>query len=193
MRLFAALELPAEAADHLNLALQSVRRAAGTLRWLHHAQWHITMAFYGEVTGGEVEELSDALTAVARASAPMSLQLSGAGSFSGRTLWMGVSGHTRGDEATLVDLMAACRTLGDEPDRDRNRAHLTVARAGRRSTGAPLADLVRALSIYRGPLFEVDQVGLYSSQLGAGPGGGALHERLASAPLGQGGISAGHR
>src|SRR5690625_7038565 len=91
MRVFAALSLSAEAADHLNLAVQSVRASTRVpLRWVHHAQWHITMAFYGEVPAAEVGELADSLTQVGARSRPMSLHLSGAGSFAGRTLWMGV-------------------------------------------------------------------------------------------------------
>lgn len=192
MRVFAALNLSDEAADHLNLTVRSMQSATATpLRWVHHAQWHITTAFYGEVPEGAVGELAGELTRVAAASRPMSLHLSGAGSFAGRTLWMGVSGRTSADETTLVDLMRACAELG--ADRDRQRAHLTVARVaggrGRRRNaasrpGTGLAHLVRALSVYRGPYFEVGEVVLYSSRLGAGPAGGPLHERLIGAPLG---------
>ncbi|MGC0143729.1 RNA 2',3'-cyclic phosphodiesterase [Pseudactinotalea sp. Z1732] len=187
MRVFAAVDLAAEAAEHLDGALEVIRDAAGSrLRWVHPAQWHITTAFYGQVPDGSVPDLMQALTANAAMSRAITLRLSGAGSFTGRTLWMGVAGADRADERALVGLMASCAELTTEPDRRRRRGHLTVARTGRRSDGTELPGLVRALSVYRGPAWSVRDVGLYSSELGAGPGGSPRYELLGTAPLGHG-------
>ncbi|MGC0273457.1 RNA 2',3'-cyclic phosphodiesterase [Pseudactinotalea sp. Z1739] len=190
MRVFAAVDLAAPAAEHLDGALEGIRESAGSrLRWVHPAQWHLTLAFYGQVPDGSVPDLMQALTATAAMSRAMTLRLSGAGSFTGRTLWMGVAGADRADERGLVDLMASCGELTPEPDRRRRRGHLTVARTGRRSDGTELPGLVRALSVYRGPAWSVPQVCLYSSELGAGPGGSPRYELVGTAPLGHGGGS----
>lgn len=186
MRVFAALALPEEVADHLDLALGQMRTGPGErVRWMPREHWHITTAFYGDLPDGAVPELAEQLGKVAATSPAMALRLSGAGSFQSRTLWMAVAGQDRADEAALVALMRSCALLTDpwDTERDRRRAHLTVARTGRRSAGGEPAALARALSVYRGPTWHADSVHLYASELGAGPGGGPRYQRLTSADL----------
>src|SRR5690625_6253120 len=62
---------------------------------------------------------------------PLTLHLSGAGSFSGRTLWIGVGG-----EVSRLESLMREGLLG-EPDRERRRAHLTVARVSARAPRPP--------------------------------------------------------
>src|SRR5690625_7130784 len=80
-----------------------------------------------------------------------------------------------------------------EPDRERRRAHLTVARVSARAPRPPrrrtrwsvpapdptrilLADAVRALSGYRGPAWESTQLELVASPPGPGRFHAPLHE-----------------
>lgn len=136
MRLFAALRPPSQALDHLQDAVDAVvppwlGAGPSPLRWTDPLQRHITLAFYGDVPDGATDDIAGALADVAARWQPLELQLAGAGVFSGTTLWAGV--HA-GDE--LVSLMAQCDEVGEgisrlEP-RDRRRAHLTLARLGRR-------------------------------------------------------------
>ena len=103
----------------------------------------MTLAFYGEVPGGAVDELALQLDAVAAELGPLAVQLAGAGVFSGTALWAGVRDADRPEPWTdddpaggLLALMARCEAAGEgisrlEP-RDRRRAHLTLARLGRR-------------------------------------------------------------
>lgn len=211
MRLFAALRPPREVLDHLDQALQTVSPpwlGAGPppLRWVAPEQRHVTLAFYGEVPDGALEDLADALGGVAAEHEPLRLQLAGAGLFSRATLWVGV--RALDDDGALVRLMADCGAAAEgvshlEP-RDRNRAHLTVARlsarqhreeADRRRRSrrgelprAPSIDLpalAHALSLYRGPEWEAEEIELVESSLGAGRGGGPQHEVVATVPLGR--------
>lgn len=124
----------------------------------------------------------------------MPLQLSGAGMFSARTLWIGVGGATEALGALLGE------ELLEGESRERRRAHLTVARVSARAprprrrrrgeepppdpTQLLLAETVRALSVYRGPTWEVTELELIESQLGQGRSGGPRHEVLATLPLG---------
>lgn len=130
MRLFASIRPPEEVREHLVTALRPIRDAHGPLlRWTDPDQWHLTVAFYGEQPDGAVDELADRLRLAATATGPLDLRLRGAGSFSGRTLWIGVGGDT----TELRRLMADC---GDDDDpRERRRAHLTVARTRARESG----------------------------------------------------------
>src|SRR5690625_4720987 len=109
MRMFASLRPPPEELDHLQPALDGVTPAARDvgpppLRWTPPEQRHVTLAFYGEVPDGAVEDLTAALTAVAAGTPAIRVQLAGAGVFASATLWVGVRAVE--DERALVRLMA---------------------------------------------------------------------------------------
>jgi len=219
MRVFACLRPPAVALDHLQHALDGVtpvptHNGPPPLRWVPAEQRHVTLAFYGEVPDGAVEDLAGALAAVAAATPPLRVQLAGSGVFSGATLWIGV--RTVDDDRALLRLMTDAEGAGADisrmEPRDRRRAHLTVARlsarqqrdradhrrrvrqaarrperrAGLRTQppGVDLPAIAHALSVYRGPVWEATEVELVQSRLGAGRGGGAHHEVLAALSLG---------
>ncbi len=218
MRLFAAVRPSPAALEHLEGALASVRggpaartRAGqGGLRWTAPADRHVTLAFFGEVPDGYVDDLAAGLDAVARAAEPFEASLAGAGLFDRRTLWIGCTG------TGWPALMAAAGRVGSEvagrPADVRNRPHLTVARAragsgrgdGRRAAGrergralgaGPVAGpvdtravdpagLAHALALYRGPAWTVGEVQLVASRLGAGPAGGPAHDVVHRSTIG---------
>ncbi|MBN0041562.1 RNA 2',3'-cyclic phosphodiesterase [Cellulosimicrobium cellulans] len=217
MSLFAALRPSAAALDHLALALasahaQEVRRPDGAplVRWTPPELWHVTVSFFGSVPDGAVPDLAAALARVAREAPRLSLRLRGAGVFDRRVLWVGVGGL--GADALPGLSTAAAEAAGEVgvhvDRRPRQRAHLTVARAGagarqaRRRTrsagrgpGAGVADLVAsdplagpaaALSVYAGPDWTAHELLLLESAPGDLPGdtsGRRVYRTLESFPL----------
>lgn len=205
MRLFAAVVPPPDALDHLERALDSVRAGLGTddvrgpLRWTVPEDRHLTVAFYGEVPEGYLDELTVAVDRATAATPPFEVSLRGAGLFDRRTLWIGCGGET----GPLADLMAAavdvgCEVLGRTDDRVRSRAHLTVARVrnetrrprncpgSRGDAPAPQDDagaLAHALAVYQGPMWTVREVVLVASELGGGPSGSPRHTVVSRFPL----------
>lgn len=197
MRAFVSIRPSADARQHLENALDEVRLAAGqSLRWGDADQWHLTLAFRAKVPDGAAEDVLGDLAAIAARYQPLELHLSGAGVFSGRALWIGVGGEVE----RLTSLMG--EDLLGEVDRERRRAHLTVARVSARAprprrrrsrwalpepdpTEALLADTVRVLSVYRGPFWRATELELVTSELGAGRFGGPLHEVIGTVQLGQ--------
>jgi len=187
VRLFASVR-PSEAAlDHLDLALASVRAALPssdrTLRWSDPSTWHLTVAFFGEVPDGLVDELDAGLAArVPHATGPFGLHLRGAGVFAHRTLWVGVGGETDAMHALVTAAQEAGADVGARADeRVRSRPHLTVARA----RGSSAADgVVHALGVYSGPRWTVGAVELVESLPGEGRGGGPLYRTVREYPLG---------
>lgn len=177
-RLFAAA-VPSEAAkEHLVSALRPVRdEAAAQLRWTEPDDWHMTLAFYGEQPN-DPGELAAHLAVAAAGSRPLELNLTGAGSFNSRTLWIGVGGDTKALRLLMAD------ALLDPEERARQRAHLTVARASARLRDTwLLPEVVRALSVYSGPSFRVEKIALMESHLGEGRGGGPRYEVLETIQL----------
>ena len=213
MRLFAAVWPPEEVLDHLDLALASVRGGpAGTsptVRWSARETWHLTAAFYGDLPDGSVPGLVADLAEVAAGIAPYELALRGAGVFSHRTLWVGVGGDLEAQRVVSHGCVDAGEAAGGATDnRPRDRPHLTVGRVRpgsrppRRRSSRPdrprprpdlqasadddlAASLVRALAVYEGPRWLVDELHLVSSRPGAGRGGGPLYERVESFGLGR--------
>lgn len=198
-RVFAAMVPPESAVGHLWHALAAWRDAAPAagrrplLRWTDPEQWHVTVAFYGELPDGAVPDLVASLGGrLADLRAP-GLRLRGAGSYSGRTLWAGVGGDEPGDAEALAAILAAGgaagEDLGVEPGLgERRRAHLTLARiaAGARRdqrASAELTAAVRALAVYEGPSWRPCAVTVFRSQLGAGRAGGPLHDVVDEWPL----------
>lgn len=207
MRLFAAVRPPADVLDHLDLALRVVRGGVFTddrtspVRWTVEENRHLTVAFYGEVPDGLVAELDEALVRAGRDLRPFELRLRGAGVFAHRTVWVGASGDLDAMGSLTARAVAAGQDVGTRPDqRVRSRPHLTVgrvdpaARPSRRprrrdepgTSGAGVDALVRALSVYEGPAWVVDEVLLVRSEPGAGRGGGPLYTDVAHVPLGDG-------
>jgi 2'-5' RNA ligase len=206
MRVFAGLWPSPEVSEHLRSALVSAvgvdpvtapGRGEDGVRWSAAECWHVTLAFYGDLGDGRVEDLADVLAAAAAGAGPLALHLTGAGVFAHRTLWTGVGG----DVEAVHDLVAACRDAGDavgarQDERVRSRPHLTLGRAtpggpdrrrsrARRASAPDPADLlVHALSVYRGPTWQVDELVLTASRPGEGRAGGPLYEHLGRWPLG---------
>ncbi|HWM37473.1 MAG TPA: 2'-5' RNA ligase family protein, partial [Streptomyces sp.] len=169
MRLFAGLLPPGHVLDgpgQLADAVKELRslEGAGRLRWADRANWHITLAFYGEVPDSLLPELQERLARAARRAHPMRLRVAGGGRFADRALWAGIKGAADvaddptggpgdgpadgpadGADGEAVRRLAAAaaaagRRVGLETGEARRfHAHLTVARA--RTSSAPALDL----------------------------------------------------
>ncbi|GAB3691500.1 RNA 2',3'-cyclic phosphodiesterase [Corynebacterium nasicanis] len=173
-RLFSALLISREAREHLVHALRPIRESTTRdMRWTDPDNWHITLAFYGQMPNDHSDLLAHLATA-ANSAAPLSLRLHGAGSFGHRTLWMGVGGDVRPLKSLMADAVI------EEPVQTQ-KPHLTVARTQERWL---VGDLVHALLVYEGPEFVCDELVLMESRLGEGRSGGPRYEILESVRLG---------
>lgn len=196
MRLFTALVPPPDVLAHLGVALRpwtaGDRGSDRPVRWTEPDMWHVTLAFYGELPDGALPELVSSLEEGLGAVPAPTLRLRGAGSFAGRTLRVGVAGVAEADTRSLARLLAVAKDVAvgltptAEP-RERNKAHLTVARAAqapRQRRSAVLDAVVRALSVYESPSWHAGSAVLVRSRLGEGRRGGPLHEVVAELQVG---------
>ena len=168
MRLFVAVRPPEQALAHARAAVAAVRAAHDGPRWIPAERWHLTLAFYGEVPDAEVDAVRDRLDRRVRDAADLSLALAGAGAFSRRAVWLGVTGD-------LAPLRAMARLVSLDRSRP-YRPHLTVARL--RGDTDPTA-AVAALATYTGPVWTAGSVHLVRSHLGPTP----TYDDMASWPL----------
>lgn len=181
MRLFVALWPPSDVVAELRTALGELRPADEVaLRWTVPGQWHLTLAFLGEVDEGRLPELQRRLARVATRHVPLTLQLTGAGRFGDRVLYTKVCGD-REPLRHLADAAAAAARRTGVPVEDRPyRPHLTLARV---RAGADLRSLVTALQDFRGTVWTSSTLELVRSRLGSGPGRTSSYRTIASWPL----------
>ena len=107
--------------------------------------------------------------------------MAGGGRFGGQVLWTRVEGDRAALRRLADSVRAAARRCGLPTDARPYRPHLTLARAGR--PAPDLAPLAEALNDFAGRAWSAPDLLLVHSVLGAGPGGTARHETVASWPL----------
>lgn len=136
MRLFAALEVPDEVRTSLDAAVASLRDEVAGLRWTPPAQWHLTVAFLGQVESGVDPVVAALASTVADAPAAIELELAHPGRFGKRVLWIGVRDEPEGAVADLGATAQRALAAADLPvDEKPVSPHLTLARSwGRRGT-----------------------------------------------------------
>ena len=64
VRLFAAVIPPAPVSDALEVFVEPRRYADPELRWTRRDNWHLTLAFFGDVPDNRLDPLVEALDAV---------------------------------------------------------------------------------------------------------------------------------
>jgi 2'-5' RNA ligase len=188
MRLFVALVPPEEAVEDLD-AFLDVRRSAAPYRWADTTQFHLTLAFLGDVADWRVDELLERLAQAAGRRTPFDLTIAGGGAFPdpsrAKVIWAGLECATESGRLELDRLAVGARTAaatsGIEVDGTRFRPHLTVARLG---FPEEVSNWVRLLDAYRGPTWTASHITLVQSHLGQGPRGKPRYDVLAEIPLG---------
>lgn len=189
MRLFVAVVPPPAVLDHLADAVARLRAEATLpsgvrIQWTVRAQWHLTLAFLGEVGERSHADVERRLARAASRHSVLGLRIGGGGGFGSarraRVLWAGVGG----DVTPLRDLArsvgAAARRARIDVTEGRFRAHVTLARLRDPNDVRPL---VEWLSAYEGPTWTADRLELVRSHLGAGEGRRSRYETVAAWPL----------
>ncbi|MDR1823846.1 MAG: RNA 2',3'-cyclic phosphodiesterase [Bifidobacteriaceae bacterium] len=180
MRLFAAIVPPEYVLDNLARSLSRFTDGPQGRRnpWQPAQNWHLTLAFYGDVPDDALDSQVERLAHAAAVSAPATLRLAGCGTFRDKVAWIGLAGDT----GPVTELMAALAPANARPGGgpDFPVPHLTISRwANHPNVKAAL----RQLADYEGPEWTADAIVLLESRLGAGPAGHSRYEELASAPL----------
>lgn len=162
IRLFTAIELPAELAERL--AAQGVGLPGA--RWVAAHNLHLTLRFIGEVDEAAAEEIHAQLLAVT--APPFTLTLAGLGLFGDRhrahTLWQGV------ERSAALALLAgrvdaAVVRAGLPPEPRKFAPHISLARIKDSPPGRIQAFIAAAPS-HRAETVAVDGFALFRSILG---------------------------
>jgi RNA 2',3'-cyclic 3'-phosphodiesterase len=184
VRLFLAINLPAEVREAIDLATEPLRIAAPNVAWTSAAKMHLTLKFLGDQPETVVEPLRDAMARVATTHRVIELELRGVGAFPNlrrpRVVWLGIR-PTPKLELLHHDVETSCDTLGFELEGRPFRPHLTLGRVGDRVAEAEwrgIAASARAIDYQETTM--VESIDLMRSHLSPA---GARYEMLASARL----------
>ena len=170
MRLFVAVNLPAETRRSAHAATAALRESLLPVRWVEEDALHLTLKFLGEVGAERSGPIGEALKDAVRTVRPFELGLGGLGAFPDsarpRVFWLGVERHPA-LELLANDVERALRPLGFESELKPFQPHLTLGRARRNARPADLSGWTAAAA---GVEFEsvvpVESVDLMESSQG---------------------------
>lgn len=172
MRLFVALVLPPAVLGELDAAVAPLRAARPALRWTGPLDWHLTLAFLGEVAEPVLAGLCVRLERAAGRHPAQELAIRGGGAFPraarATVLWAGVDADAAALAALAASVAAAARRAGAPPPDEgrRYRPHITIARC--REPGS-LGDLSAGLADFRSASWVAAEIRLIRSNLGSEP------------------------
>ncbi|MDQ6972564.1 MAG: RNA 2',3'-cyclic phosphodiesterase [Mariprofundaceae bacterium] len=174
MRLFAALDVPEEVCDEIAAWWAAACVYLPVMDWrdVPRHNWHLTLAFYGDVHGSAVDGLCEALADCAANGPLQRLCTQDFGIFPRparpRVFWAGV--ESAGGLKDLKHLARCCRQAGHATLRKHTsrqtpfRGHISLARAAEQAQGVD-AEIWSQLPELPPMQWTVDSLSLYASQI----------------------------
>lgn len=130
MRLFIALDIPAEVRERLSQYVERVRIYAPDARWARTESLHVTLKFIGEVSDAKAQEIKTSLQQVK--AKPFEIDFKEIGFFptpkSARVFWAGVHASEALKELASA-IEASVEKAGIPREKRAYHPHLTLARA----------------------------------------------------------------
>ncbi|MBI3549864.1 MAG: RNA 2',3'-cyclic phosphodiesterase [Elusimicrobia bacterium] len=133
MRLFIAVDPGAKAKEQLRVMGEVLRPSAPKARWVQSPQYHLTLAFLGEVDGDHFDWVIGAMLEASRVAGPFKMTPGGTGVFPSwrepRVLWIGV---VEGEEVLsrlALTLRVALQIKGFPLENKAFEPHLTLCRS----------------------------------------------------------------
>jgi 2'-5' RNA ligase len=188
MRMFVALVPPDEALEDLAEFLAPRQEAEDGFRWTAVEQWHVTLAFMGQVPARSLDDLFERLQRAGARRTPFDVTVRGGGAFPhpgrAKVLYAGLELETMTEELgrLATGARAAANRAGADAEGGRFHPHLTLARIKR---PLDVTRWVRVLDTYRGPTWTATEIALIESHLGEGPRRRPRYEVIESFPLGR--------
>ncbi|WP_329466829.1 RNA 2',3'-cyclic phosphodiesterase [Streptomyces sp. NBC_01431] len=168
VRAFIALAPPDEAKEGLARELRSAYEAYPRMRWNRIEDWHITLAFLGELPVATIALLRPPLAELAGARRPVELALRGGGHFDERVLWTGIEGDLEGLHGLAAEVRGIVKDCGVAFEDRPLRPHLTLARA-RRDDPSSAVETAAGLAGFVGRRWRAERLHLVVSNFGRGP------------------------
>ncbi|MEU0300667.1 RNA 2',3'-cyclic phosphodiesterase [Streptomyces sp. NPDC006175] len=169
VRVFIALAPPDHAKEELARELRPAYDTHPHMRWNRIEDWHITLAFLGELPVETVPLLRRPLALLAADHRPPRLALHGSGTFDDRVLWSGIDGDLDELRRLAADVRTAVKGAGVAFEDRPLRPHLTLARA-RRGDRTSAAEIAEVFAGFTGSPWPAERLHLVGSNAGRSRG-----------------------
>jgi 2'-5' RNA ligase len=180
MRLFTALDLPADVVSNLEELLRRLKPRA-KIQWTRPENLHITLKFIGEFPDERLDELKQALSNVPQHGA-IGVSIRRVGFYPNphapHSFWCGV--EAPGIEALASDVESAAAAVGVEREKRAFSPHLTLARIRKPVPMQSLREAIVALPSLEFGEFEASAFYLYRSVPSPG---GSVYTKLSEFSL----------
>ncbi len=132
-RTFLAVPLPDTIVSAMTRLRETLETEIPGVRWVASGQYHLTLAFLGDVRNTDLERIARATEEAGAGFEPIELRVEGLGAFPNpsrmRVLWVGMSGSGIGELMALQQaLVRELGRVGYRPDDQRFTPHVTLAR-----------------------------------------------------------------
>lgn len=179
-RLFLAVEIPTEAKSAIVAAIEPLREAFPSARWLPAENWHVTLKFLGPTPETLVTWIERTVREVTGGHAPALASVRNLGAFPStgraRVVWAGIDDPT-GALTRLAAGLAASLAVEFRVDVRAFTPHVTVARP---EPPIRLTEAIAEAPTLSTEAFPIDRVVLFRSHLGRPA---PRYEPLATFPL----------
>jgi RNA 2',3'-cyclic 3'-phosphodiesterase len=163
IRAFIAVRIPDEIIARLTAFQQQLKLQFGNVSWTRPAAMHVTLQFLGGIKSDELSRLNSQLNRVTRQIADFDLELSGAGSFGNRVLWVGIGAGSDSLKKLAHAVGAATSRFGAHHETKEFHSHVTLGRF--RGPVRGIAAVLRKMDSPAFGRFRVQQMELIRSEL----------------------------
>lgn len=168
MRVFLAITVPDDIKTRLAAAVARLTPAAVDVKWCAHEQFHLTLAFLGEIAPAILPHVNEAVTRVCTGTPAFTSRVYGLGFFGTRrnpkTLWAGVD-PSPDLEALQTNLWRQLKKYGFPDKEAAFRPHITLGRCRETARNVSLTAAMDAEENIDFGTWCVKRVTLYESRL----------------------------
>jgi 2'-5' RNA ligase len=184
IRTFIAVAASPEVRHRALRLIETLRSAAGDVKWVEPENLHWTLQFLGNVDERDLPEVCEAVAKAAEEIEPFDVEVRGAGAFPSadrpRTLWIGARQGERNMSVLHAAIERRLKKRGYRGEERRFVPHITIGRARGKGRPHSLANELATLGDYDAGTMLVDEVTVYASELGRE---GPEYRVLSHAPL----------
>lgn len=185
LRSFLALDTPDEIRKEIGAAQDRLKRIIqGDIRWVRPEGIHLTLKFFGNISGNDAANISAAVGRASVGIRPFALTIGGVGAFPDphrpRVLYLGMNGDVERLVAFQEELEQALSMIGFPREERPFRLHLTLGRIKNPRGLIGLAGVMEKGESYMAGQFTASGLGLFKSDMTPR---GAVYTRIAWHPF----------
>jgi 2'-5' RNA ligase len=182
--LFVAVPIPDSIKQHIHARCVQIAEQTAFKKWVHTADYHITLKFLGGVEQEVAEKVKSTIDKIVPSHSQFALEANGLNTFgrpaSPRILWMGLEGDLSALDQLQADIDKAMEPLGFAREDRSYQPHITLAKNYMEKAVFDVKQIEKITYEQNLPLtWKVSEIVLYRTHIGAIP----MYEALERFPI----------